>query len=152
MDKYICTKIVEAEPMYRYEAFEKGYHRIAKGDDIKNQPNDYGYHILYENGYHSWCPAKEFREHNEPLNPFNETGVLMNSNDYMERFIAEYRQLQIRYNALSNMCQKWDNEGVEGLGFTPSCPREMYNDQLLAMKQYIDILLIRSEIEQINLD
>ena len=152
MDKYINFKIVEAEPMYRLEAFKKGYHRIAEGDDIKNYHNDYGYHILYEGGYNSWCPAKEFEERNKPLNPLRETGVLMNSNDYKERFVAEYRQLQIRYNALSNMCQKWDNEGIEGLGFTPSCPREIYNYQLLAMKQYIDILRIRSKIEQINLD
>ena len=31
---------------------------------------------------------------------------LMNSNDYKERFIAEYLQVKIRYNKLLNMLMK----------------------------------------------
>ena len=151
MDKYISFKIVEAEPMYRLEAFKKGYHRIAEGDDIKNQPNDYGYHILYESGYHSWCPAKEFEERNKPLNPLRETGVLMNSNDYKERFVAECRQLQIRYNKLSKHLDNITN-CIEDKEFNVTVPIEIYYDQLSYMLGYIKTLEKRAKFENINLD
>lgn len=152
MEQYISFKVIEAEPMYRYEAYEKGYHRLAAKDNIKDQPNDYGYHIIYETGYESWCPAKEFEQRNKPLNPLRETAIMMNSDYYKERFIAEYNQLRIRHAALSNMVEKWDNEGVEALGFVPSCPRELYDDQLLYMSQYMTVLEDRAKIENINLD
>lgn len=152
MEKYISFKVVEAEPMYRYEAYKQGYHRIAVGDDIKNQPNDYGYHIVYDNNYHSWCPAKEFEQRNKPLNPLRETAVMMNSDDYKERFIAEYNQLRIRHAALSNMVDKWDNEGVNALGFVPSCSRECYDDQLYYMSEYMTVLEHRAKFENINLN
>lgn len=148
MDKFINIKIIEAEEMYRYPAYEKGYHRIGKNEDIRDQPNDYGYHIIYETGYHSWCPAKEFEQRNKPLNPLRETSILMNSNDYKDRFVAEYKQLQIRYNALNSMCEMWDNGK---LTFSPTCPREIYDDQLLSMKQYLNILEKRAEIENVNI-
>ena len=151
MDKYISFKIVEAEPMYRLEAFKKGYHRIAEGDDIKNQPNDYGYHILYENGYNSWCPAKEFEERNKPLNPLRETGVLMNSNDYKERFVAEYRQLQFRYNKLSKHLDNITN-CIEEKEFSITATIEIYYDQLSYMLGYIKTLEKRAKFENINLD
>ena len=151
MDKYISFKIVEAEPMYRLEAFKKGYHRIAKGNDIKNQPNDYGYHILYESGYHSWCPAKEFEERNKPLNPLRETGVLMNSNDYKERFVAEYRQLQIRYNKLSKHLDNITN-CIKDKEFSVIAPIEVYYDQLNYMLGYIKTLEKRAKFENIKLN
>lgn len=151
MYKYISFKIVEAEPMYRLEAFKKGYHRIAKSDNIENQPNDYGYHILYENGYHSWCPVKEFEERNKPLNPLRETGVLMNSNDYKERFVAEYRQLQIRYNKLSKHLDNITN-CIEDKEFNVIAPIEIYYDQLSYMLGYIKTLEKRAKFENINLD
>ena len=42
----------------------------------------------------------------------------------------------------------WDN-GT--LSFIPTCPRAIYNFQLRAMKEYIDILEIRANIEKIEL-
>lgn len=149
MDKYLSVKIVDAEQMTRYEAFKKGYHRIAVGDDIHNQPNDNGYHIQYETGYESWCPAKEFEDRNKILNELRSTAIGMCSNDYKERFKAEYIQLAIRYKSLVNLCIKWDNSQLD---FIPTCPREMYDDQLVVMKQYLDILEKRAEIENISFD
>lgn len=149
MDKYIGVRIVDAEQMTRYEAYEKGYYRVAKDDDIHTYENGNGYHILYETGYHSWCPAKEFEQRNKPINPLRETAIQMNSNDYKERFIAEYKQLALRYKSLVNMCIKWNNSQLD---FTPTCPREIYDDQLLYMKQYLDILEKRAKLENINLN
>ena len=149
MDKYIGVRIVDAEQMTRYEAYKKGYYRLAKGDYIYNYQDDNGYHIHYETGYDSWCPAKEFEDRNKPLNHLRETAIQMNSNDYQERFIAEYKQLAIRYKALANMCIKWDNGKLD---FTPTCPREVYDDQMLAMKEYLYNLERRAKLENINLN
>ena len=141
MDKYIGIRIVDAEQMTRHEASKKGYYRFAEDDDIHN------YH--YETGYDSWCPAKEFEQRNKLINPLRETAIQMNSNDYKERFVAEYKQLALRYKALANMCIKWDNSQLD---FTPTCPREIYDDQLGFMQQYLHILEKRAEIENINLN
>lgn len=75
-----------------------------------------------------------------------ETVDLMLSNDYKERFKAEYLQLKIRYEKLKIMCEKWDNGD---LNFKPTCPRYIYDRQLKVMKDYIDILYDRMRIEGI---
>ena len=72
----------------------------------------------------------------------------MVSSDYKERFIAEFVQVKNRYYGLKTMIDKWD-EG--SLSFTPTCPRETYNFQLRAMKDYMDILIVRAKIEGIEL-
>lgn len=73
---------------------------------------------------------------------------LMLSADYKERFLAEYMQLKNRYEGLQKMVENWD-KGI--LPFTPTCPREVYNFQLKAMKDYLDVLVIRAKIENIEL-
>ena len=47
------------------------------------------------------------------------------------------------------MCKKWD-EGT--LTFTPTCPREIYDEQLKAMDAYLSVLKKRAEIEAVKLD
>ena len=76
------------------------------------------------------------------------TAEKMVSADYKERFIAEFIQVKNRYNGLKAMVEKWDN-GI--LPFVPTCPRETYNFQLRAMKDYMDILVVRAKIEGIEL-
>lgn len=78
----------------------------------------------------------------------NETVDLMLSEDYKERFLAEFMQLKIRYTKLRTMLDKWDNNELE---FTPTCPREIYDKQISAMESYIDVLADRAEIEKIEL-
>lgn len=78
-----------------------------------------------------------------------ETTDLMNSADYKERFIAEYLQLKIRYNKLLSMLMKWDNGE---LNFKPTCPRMIYNKQILSMGEYLKTLEYRAKIEKIDLE
>lgn len=78
----------------------------------------------------------------------NETVELMNSSDYKNRFKAEYFQVKIRHDKLKAMCEKWDEEK---LNFEPTCPREIYDLQLGSMKKYMDILVIRAKIENVEL-
>ena len=78
----------------------------------------------------------------------NETVDLMLSNGYKQRFIGEYQQLTIRINGLKSMLTKWDNFE---LGFIPTCPYELLEGQLMAMKLYQKFLIDRAEIEGIEL-
>ncbi len=75
-----------------------------------------------------------------------DTVELMSSSDYKDRFKAEHEQLRIRAFKLKNMLDNWDN-----LGFTPTCPRELLQEQLNAMAKYKEILVHRARIENINL-
>lgn len=73
---------------------------------------------------------------------------LMISDDYKERFLAEYQQLKIRYEGLCNMIDKWDKGE---LNFTPTCPRSTYDLQLSAMENYLVVLAERAIMEGIEL-
>lgn len=78
----------------------------------------------------------------------NKLSKLMLNSDYKERLIKEYSELKTRYNRLQEMLNKWDERKLD---FTPTCPRELYNMQLRAMKEYLDILVIRAKFEGIQL-
>ena len=73
---------------------------------------------------------------------------LMTSDDYKERFKAELIQLDIRISKLAGMLSAWD---TGDLGFTPTCPYNLLEAQLNAMKTYSYFLRARAEIEGIVL-
>ena len=76
------------------------------------------------------------------------TVELMLSDNYKDRFKAEYYQLKIRYEKLKVMLDKWDEGKLE---FKPTCGREIYDVQIEAMEAYLDVLADRAEIEGIEL-
>lgn len=82
------------------------------------------------------------------IKTLKDTIELMNSEDYKERFIAEYKQLVIRYKGLRNMLEKWDKDE---LNFKPTCPRSTYYMQIRAMEDYIAVLEARAVMEGIML-
>ena len=73
---------------------------------------------------------------------------LMKSEDYKDRFRAEFYQLEDRIDKLSNMLEIYK---AGTLDFTPSCSYELLNSQLKAMNEYLLYLTIRAEIEGIEL-
>ena len=77
------------------------------------------------------------------------TVEMMCSDDYKERFRAEYAQLVIRYYGLRRMLRQWDNGTLE---FEPTCPRSTYNMQTKAMEDYIAVLEARAVMENIDLE
>lgn len=79
---------------------------------------------------------------------FNETVEMMFSDDYKERFKAEYWQTHIRYQKLYRMCIKYK---AGTLDFVPSCSLEMLMEQLRIMGQYLMMLDARAEIEGIHI-
>lgn len=73
---------------------------------------------------------------------------LMDSNDFKDRFRAEYFQLDNRINGLYTMLEKY-RKGT--LNFTPKCDIKTLDAQLTAMIQYRKILVFRAQLENIDL-
>lgn len=78
-----------------------------------------------------------------------DTITLMQSDDYKDRFKAEYCQLKLRLDKLIAMLDKWDKGELD---FTPDTPRLIYKAQVDAMNNYLYSLITRAALEQIELD
>ena len=137
--KYIGIKFVDAVPMTAYDAMDCGY---CNSDDDSD-----GYEIN-DGRFKYWYSKEEFeKDYNEIKNKeLAETAKLMVSSDYKDRFRAECIQLENRYEGLKKMVESWDNGA---LPFTPTCPREIYDEQLAAMRAYMKVLTARAHIENI---
>ena len=77
-----------------------------------------------------------------------DTVELMNSEDYKERFKAEYYQTKIRYIKLHRIVIKYEAGKLE---FEPKCSLELLKEQASYMGNYLRVLEIRAEIEHIEL-
>lgn len=77
-----------------------------------------------------------------------DTIELMNSEDYRERFKAEYYQTKIRYDKLHKMIVKME---AGTCNFAPSCSLEVNKEQAKWMGMYLHVLEVRAEIEKIEL-
>lgn len=84
---------------------------------------------------------------------YDKTVKLMCSPSYRDRFVAEYQQTKIRYEKLKRFVNK-----ILASAMTPACepvkhdcPLSLLERQLRVMKEYLDVLEIRAEIEKIVL-
>ena len=77
-----------------------------------------------------------------------DTVEMMISDDYKERFVAEYAQLKIRYKKLYAVLEKY---AADKLDFKPTCPIEILYEQLDHMEAYLNILKIRADYEDVEL-
>lgn len=94
--------------------------------------------------------VKEKKEKNNM--ELKETVELMNSEDYKERFVAEYHQVKIRYEKLKNFCNKIEVETMLGKEVTKhDCPLELLREQQEYMGLYLSVLEKRALIENIVL-
>lgn len=140
--KYIGIKFVDAAPMTAEVANEKGYR-------VNNNTGD-GYEVIYEDGYKSWCPKDVFEKHNFVVKNevLAKTCEGMVSPDYKERFKAEYIQLKNRFDGLKRMLDAWDDGK---LNFKPTCPRDLYGEQVTSMELYLRVLERRAKLEGVDL-
>ena len=69
--------------------------------------------------------------------------------DWKERVVQEYKELKERYNKLHKMIIKYE---ASTLDFTPNCSLELLKEQKKYMGEYLRILEIRAEIENIDLE
>lgn len=78
-----------------------------------------------------------------------DTVALMVSDDYKQRFIAEYYQTKIRYEKLNTMIDKFYKNQLD---FTPTCPIFILKLQRDTMLQYLAMLEKRAAYEEIKLE
>ncbi len=93
------------------------------------------------------------------MTELKDTIALMCSEDYKERFKAEYYQTKIRYEKLKKFNTKI--EAARHVAYTVGkykcpmpphdCPDEMLREQQSVMGNYLHILEVRAEIENIEL-
>lgn len=76
-----------------------------------------------------------------------DTITLMESDDYKDRFKAEYYQTKIRYEKLHKMLIKAE---AGTLVFQLKCPPHLLREQENDMRDYLKILEIRAEHEGIE--
>ena len=147
MKEYVGTKKIEAKEMTRGEYNHYRGWTIPENEN----PADEGYLVRYSDGYESWSPKKQFEEAYRECGETTtlpETALLMQSADYKERFMAEYKQLDIRIGKLATMLSGY---AAGTLNFKPSCPYDLLEAQLNAMQIYRYALIKRAEIEGIEL-
>ena len=96
-------------------------------------------------------------------NPKNETNILedtipdMVSDNYKDRFIAEYWQTKIRYERLKKLTTKAEaaeltNAGeISGVSKIDGTPVRLLRDQQHFMGEYLHILEVRAVIENIDI-
>lgn len=101
-----------------------------------------------DSNYITWIPKDIFEKTVTVESPLIDTAILMKSDDFKDRFRAEFYQLSIRYEGLQKMVNAYENNQLK---FTPKCTLEIFKSQLDAMKKYIDILEERAKIEDISL-
>ena len=77
-----------------------------------------------------------------------DTVDMMLSEDYKERFVAEYWQLRRRYESLEKMIEKYY---LGKLDFEPDCPIELLQHQGDSMHSYLVCLETRAKIAKIKL-
>ena len=78
-----------------------------------------------------------------------DTVEMMNSDNYQERFRAEYFQLMIRIEKLSLFLDKYFNKELD---FIPNCDYNLLHEQLVHMIDYKNTLKERARVEKINLN
>lgn len=77
-----------------------------------------------------------------------DTVELMGSDDYKDRFKAEFYQTRIRMLKLFDMLDNWD---AGTLGFVPTCARYLYLMQVKGMGIQVRAMRRRAKIEGIEL-
>ena len=84
----------------------------------------------------------------------------MLSEDFRQRFVAEYWQTKIRYEKLKHFCDRIEASHIhDDYGITCNvnepqhdCPLSMLREQQTFMGQYLHILELRAVIEHIDLN
>ena len=72
----------------------------------------------------------------------------MTSEDYKNRFVAEYMQTKIRAEKLQIVVNRYDRGELD---FELNCPIELLKRQLRTMREYLLILDCRAEMEGVVL-
>lgn len=80
----------------------------------------------------------------------SQTAELMSSEDYKERFIAEYAQIAIRTLRLERVLKSIEDNTTPDC-FKPTCDIKILERQYVIMNAYRAALIFRASIEEIDL-
>ena len=124
MLKYLGKKEVQAERMNEYQAVELGY---ARPNEDNHEWRE-GFHVVYEDGYHSWSPKDVFEKSYKLNEMFS---------DRLAIEIEELAERQAKLNEFigSNKFKElsWENQ-------------RLLEAQFGAMLSYLTILQVRFEL------
>ena len=81
------------------------------------------------------------------MNKENKNELSISEHEWQARFRGEYKELKERHNKLHRMIVKYD---AGTLDFKPTCPIDLLRRQKAIMGEYLNILEIRAEIENIR--
>lgn len=126
MKKYIGTKMVNAEPMTKGEAFEKNLLKTGVEVTIEESTQE-GYKVEYEDGYTSWSPKEVF----EKAYKLAET--------FQDRLQIEECELNDKINKLNHFMQG------EKFAALNEVQRNYMSEQYRVMVKYQEILKKRIE-------
>ena len=121
MKTYIGIKTVQAERMNEYEAVELGY---ARPNEDNHEWRE-GYHVVYEDGYHSWSPLNVFK------------GSYKIADTYLDRLCIEAEELAKNHTLLMKYM---DTPMFAGLEYEEQRRMEA---QFASMLSYLTILQLR---------
>ena len=148
MDKYLFKSNIFAQLSEIVEADSEK----EVWDKIRNRKSfEINQEVL--NLYPSSIEIRKIKEKKEKNNmELKETIESMCSDNYKERFVAEYHQVKIRYEKLKNFCNKIEVEEMLGKEVTKhDCPLELLREQQKYMGLYLSILEKRALIENVEL-
>lgn len=86
----------------------------------------------------------------DKITNLSQTVELMSSNNYKDRFIAEYAQIEIRTKRLERVLKSIEDKTCPKC-FEPTCDIEILKSQLKTMNAYRATLIFRASIEAIEL-
>lgn len=147
MEKYLFTSNIFARLSEIVEADSEK----EVMDKIRNQKS---FEIKQEdlNVYPASIEIRKIKKKEKNNMELKETVELMNSEDYKERFVAEYHQVKIRYEKLKNFCNKIEVETMLGKEVTKhDCQLELLREQQKYMGLYLSVLEKRALIENVEL-
>lgn len=125
MKHYIGTKQVEAKPMFKGEAYEKG---LLKAGVVPSEEESsiMGYHVRYKDGYESWSPKDVFEE------------AYQVSETPLDRMLIEQSELEGRISKLHVFVHSDKFQGLDKV------TQAMLVSQLQTMKDYDNSICMRS--------
>lgn len=88
----------------------------------------------------------------EQFPELSDTVDLMLSDDYKDRFVAEFYQLMIRSWKLANMIDKYERGELDNIPKHFHCNYALLKRQLRVMEEYESILADRALIEGIGVE
>lgn len=86
----------------------------------------------------------------DKITHLSQTAELMSSDNYKDRFIAEYAQVEIRTKRLERVLKSVEDNTCPKC-FTPTCDIEILKTQFKNMNAYRASLILRAAIEEIEL-